>query len=167
MLLLPLSVCHDMFVCVTVISNASTHMRVSCLTFSLPLNPLSLTTQRNGRPSSALLITCHSSPVTPSQIQEEPCAPVDPSPVNETETFLKDVPRLIPPPHSASTACVYLPAQVRLEETLHEGEINRQGKSIPAASMGFHTLRNRFIQHSVFRDCVQWLNNVYCCHQRI
>lgn len=47
-------------------------------------------------------------------------------------------PCLIPPPRSALTACVYQPVQVRQEETLHEGEINRQEKSMGAASMSPH-----------------------------
>lgn len=103
----------DMFVCVTVISTASTHMHVSCLTPGLPLNLLSLTTQRHGRPSPGGLITCHSSHVTLSQIQDE-LGSVLTLPLWTTQRAFEGCPCLIPPPHSASTARVYQPLQVRL-----------------------------------------------------
>lgn len=68
---------------VNVITTASTHM-----TFGLGLTSLSLTTQRHGRPSLVVLITCL---VTLSQMQDELGRPqftlLTPSHVNETKTF--------------------------------------------------------------------------------
>lgn len=131
----PVGLC-DKFVCVTVISTACTYMHVSCLTLSLPLNSLSLTKQQHGRPSPGGLITCHSSPVTSSQIQDEfshpRCSPLT-LPLWMRQRPFEGCPCLIPPPHSASMACVYQPVQVRLEKALHEGGINRQEKSMWAA----------------------------------
>lgn len=43
----------------------------------------------------------------------------------------KGCPCLIPPPHSASTACVYQPVQIRLGETLHDGEMDRKNQCEP------------------------------------
>ena len=129
-----------LWVCVTVISTASTHMHVSCLNFDLPMNPLSLITQRNGRPSSGGLITCYSSPVLlVSDWGRERVLPLTLPLSASRRPLFEGCPWLIRPPHSASTAVFISRVQVRLEETLHEGEINRQEKSIWAASMGSHT----------------------------
>lgn len=118
-------------VCLVLISTASTFMHVSCLTFGLPLNSLSLTTRRHGCPFLGGLITCHSSTVTSSQIQGDPGHPLClrwPFPLWTRLRPFEGCPCLIPSPHSASTVCVYQPLQVQLEETLHGGEINRQEK---------------------------------------
>lgn len=66
-----LAVYSEYNVCVTVICTMTMDLHVSCLTFGLSLNPL-----------------CYLSPCLRFRTSlAVPGAPVDPSPVNETETF--------------------------------------------------------------------------------
>lgn len=75
------------------------HTDVSCLTFGLRLNSLSLTTQQQRCASWTALIICHHAPVTLSQIQDELGGPrftLWPRSCEQARDILKDVPL----PHS-------------------------------------------------------------------
>lgn len=114
---------------VNVINTASTHIHVSCLTFGLCLNSLSLTAQQRGcsppltRP-----------PPSPSRAYHLPllarhvasCSGwawrphFDPFSSERGRDLLKHVPA----PRRASTTGVYQPAQIKLGETPPDGEID-------------------------------------------
>lgn len=136
--------------CIVEFSTASMHMHVFCPTFWPTSEPIISDNAPTRMPFTVQayhlpLLQCHL--VSDSgRARLFPGAPVDPASVNKTETFWR-----MSPPNPATSPCIdglcLSAEQVRLEDTLHEGEINRQEKSIWAASVGFHALRNRYSAH--------------------